>query len=229
MRNGLAERILGWFTTVDRAASIVGDLTERAEARGVAWFWWSVLATAGRLAVVPAAMFTACMAVQLAAFFAASSVLNALSRERHGRALPMTGVALGISAVLLSSITLYLAWRYGLRRARLAGALTIAAFAGSCLQRTPHVVEAAIVLVLALTAAAAASRSWRRLTGSMLAALTVSAAVLIAEVMLANLTTHRPVLPFPVNYIAVVAAQWIAFRYWPPEPELGAAVGTSLE
>lgn len=53
--------------------------------------------------------------------------------------------------------------------------------------------------------------------------------VLVLPVMLANLATQRPILPFPINYVSVVAAQWIAFRYWPPELVLGAAVGTSLE
>jgi cell division protein FtsW (lipid II flippase) len=134
-----------------------------------------------------------------------------------------------MSAPLLASIALYLAWRYGLRQARLAGALAIVAFAGACLQRTPHVVESAAVVALTLIAATLASRSWRRLAGSTLMAFAASALVLVAMVMIANLSAHRPMVSFPDSYIFIVAAQWVAFRYWPPEPLLGAAVATSLE
>lgn len=41
-----AEWILSLFTPPDRAASIVGDLTEESSARGALWFWSSVLRTA---------------------------------------------------------------------------------------------------------------------------------------------------------------------------------------
>src|ERR1035441_7999782 len=47
MRNATAaEWILSLATTPDRAASTVGDLLEEASARGVFWFWSSVLRTA---------------------------------------------------------------------------------------------------------------------------------------------------------------------------------------
>ena len=40
MRNAhLAEWILSLFTTRERAAATVGDLTENASARGALWFW----------------------------------------------------------------------------------------------------------------------------------------------------------------------------------------------
>jgi hypothetical protein len=42
----IAERILALVTSRDRAASTVGDLTERAAARDAVWFWSSVLRTA---------------------------------------------------------------------------------------------------------------------------------------------------------------------------------------
>jgi hypothetical protein len=42
----LAESILSRFTTPDRAASIIGDLTDNAASSNVVWFWWSVLQTA---------------------------------------------------------------------------------------------------------------------------------------------------------------------------------------
>jgi hypothetical protein len=45
----IAERILALVTTGDRAASIVGDLTEGTAARGVFWFWLGVLRTAASL------------------------------------------------------------------------------------------------------------------------------------------------------------------------------------
>ena len=45
----IAEWILALVTTRDRAASTVGDLTERAATRGVAWFWCGVLRTAASL------------------------------------------------------------------------------------------------------------------------------------------------------------------------------------
>jgi hypothetical protein len=45
----IAERILALVTTGDRAASIVGDLTEGAAARGAFWFWFGVLRTAASL------------------------------------------------------------------------------------------------------------------------------------------------------------------------------------
>jgi hypothetical protein len=44
-----AERILTLVTTGDRAASIVGDLTELTAARGVFRFWWAVLRAAASL------------------------------------------------------------------------------------------------------------------------------------------------------------------------------------
>jgi hypothetical protein len=45
----IAEWILALVTTRDRAASIVGDLTEAAATRGTAWFWSGVLRTAASL------------------------------------------------------------------------------------------------------------------------------------------------------------------------------------
>jgi hypothetical protein len=45
----IAERILALVTTGDRAASIVGDLTEGTAARGVFWFWLGVLRTGASL------------------------------------------------------------------------------------------------------------------------------------------------------------------------------------
>lgn len=45
----IAEWILGLVTTRERAASTVGDLTERAATRGVVWFWSGVLRTAASL------------------------------------------------------------------------------------------------------------------------------------------------------------------------------------
>jgi hypothetical protein len=45
----IAERILALVTTGDRAASIVGDLTEGTAARGVFRFWPGVLRTAASL------------------------------------------------------------------------------------------------------------------------------------------------------------------------------------
>jgi hypothetical protein len=42
----VAEWILALVTTRDRAASIAGDLTEQAAARGAVWFWFSVFRTA---------------------------------------------------------------------------------------------------------------------------------------------------------------------------------------
>lgn len=45
----IAEWILALVTTRDRAASTVGDLTEGAATRGVAWFWFGVLRTAASL------------------------------------------------------------------------------------------------------------------------------------------------------------------------------------
>jgi hypothetical protein len=45
----IAEWILALVTSRDRAASTVGDLTEQAGARGVAWFWSGVLRTAASL------------------------------------------------------------------------------------------------------------------------------------------------------------------------------------
>ncbi len=45
----IAEWILALVTTHDRAASTVGDLTERAATRGVVWFWSGVLRTATAL------------------------------------------------------------------------------------------------------------------------------------------------------------------------------------
>jgi hypothetical protein len=41
-----AEWILGLVTSRGRAATIVGDLAERAATRGIAWFWSAVLRTA---------------------------------------------------------------------------------------------------------------------------------------------------------------------------------------
>jgi hypothetical protein len=45
----IAEWILALVTSRDHAASIAGDLMEEAAARGVAWFWSSVLRTAAAL------------------------------------------------------------------------------------------------------------------------------------------------------------------------------------
>ncbi len=45
----IAERILALVTTGDRAASIVGDLTEGIAARGTFWFRPGVLRTAASL------------------------------------------------------------------------------------------------------------------------------------------------------------------------------------
>jgi hypothetical protein len=45
----IAEWILRLVTTRGRAASTVGDLTERAATRGAAWFWSGVLRTAASL------------------------------------------------------------------------------------------------------------------------------------------------------------------------------------
>jgi hypothetical protein len=45
----IAEHILALVTTDDRAASIVGDLTEGIAARGMFWFWPGVLRTAASL------------------------------------------------------------------------------------------------------------------------------------------------------------------------------------
>ena len=42
----IAEWILSRFTAPERAASIIGDLTESAASSNVVWFWWSVLQTA---------------------------------------------------------------------------------------------------------------------------------------------------------------------------------------
>jgi hypothetical protein len=44
----IAEWILALVTTEDRAAAVVGDLTEVR--RGSLWFWWSVFATASSIA-----------------------------------------------------------------------------------------------------------------------------------------------------------------------------------
>lgn len=43
----VAEWILGLVTTRDRAASTIGDLTERETDRGALWFWRSVFGTVG--------------------------------------------------------------------------------------------------------------------------------------------------------------------------------------
>jgi hypothetical protein len=45
----IAEWILSLVTSRDRAASIAGDLTEGAAARGAVWFWTGVLRTAASL------------------------------------------------------------------------------------------------------------------------------------------------------------------------------------
>lgn len=45
----IAEAILALITTRDRAASTVGDLTERSADRGAVWFWSSVLRAAAGL------------------------------------------------------------------------------------------------------------------------------------------------------------------------------------
>ncbi|MDR3698270.1 MAG: hypothetical protein P4L56_01465 [Candidatus Sulfopaludibacter sp.] len=45
----IAERILAVVTSRDRAASIAGDLTEEAAARGAVWFWSGVIRTAASL------------------------------------------------------------------------------------------------------------------------------------------------------------------------------------
>jgi hypothetical protein len=169
------------------------------------------------------------MGIQLATFLTMATVMNAISHEHHGKALPGLPVALSMSAPLLASIALYMAWRYGWRQARLAGVLATVAFTATCFQRAPHVTESAAAVLAALIAVAMAARTWRRVTRNVLAALALSGTALVLLVMLANLTTHRPILPFPVNYIAVVTVQWIAFRYWPPEPVPGEAVGTSLQ
>ena len=215
MRNVVAERILGWFTEQDRAANIVGDLAETAQTRGAAWFWRSLLLTASRLAIRPAVIFAACIAVQLAAMWASASVMNAISRETHR--VPMTGQLLAFSAVLLSSITLYTAFRDGLHRARLGAVLAVVTFAGGCLQRTPWVANGAAAVAVALILAAAASRLWRRDLARLMVAYALSAVALIALVMLANTAfLHRAALPFPVNYMLVVAMQWAACSWVRP-------------
>ncbi len=50
MRNNLsAERLLCLLTQPDRALSIIGDLSEEAQCRGVLWFWSQVIRTAAGL------------------------------------------------------------------------------------------------------------------------------------------------------------------------------------
>src|SRR5262245_48567683 len=41
----IAEWILSFTTTTERAASTVGDLIEDSVPRGATWFWWSVAKT----------------------------------------------------------------------------------------------------------------------------------------------------------------------------------------
>jgi hypothetical protein len=168
MRNAiLAERIIGLFTDRERAANIVGDLAETAQTRGGVWFWRSVAGAAIGLGWRFAAVFAACAALQMAIAAAAGAILNALSAANHGRALAPIGPALSFSAMLLSGVALYSAFRYGVRDAltRLATATTLVAFAGACLPRTPYAPQAAAAAVLALTIAAGCSGHVRRIGG----------------------------------------------------------------
>ncbi len=45
----IAEWILTLITSRDRAEAVVGDLTEKAAARGLFWFWSGVLRTTASL------------------------------------------------------------------------------------------------------------------------------------------------------------------------------------
>jgi hypothetical protein len=231
MRNAVAERILRLFTDRERAACIVGDLAETGEQRGSLWFWRSVTFTACRLAMWPAVIFAACMAVQMAVMAPVGRVMNSITAA-HGRPAPV-GYVLGFSAALMASLTLNAAYRYGFRHTltRLAGIVTLIAFAGSYLQRTPWVAQSATVVALVLLLAAAIFRATRRASASLLLTFLVSAVGFFAVVMLIN-TVHFGVPVFPFNYALIVGVQWVACRYWPPPEsvvDVGAAVGTSLE
>jgi hypothetical protein len=56
-RAAIPEFLLGCLTTPDRAAAIMGDLTEMAEARGSVWFWTAYARTLGRLCWRPSTAF----------------------------------------------------------------------------------------------------------------------------------------------------------------------------
>ena len=81
-RDRMAERILGLFTSPERAAAVTGDLMEDARASGTVWFWGCVARTAfsmlGRdLADVP--LFMAGLAFRGAVFALCLSLLWGLA------------------------------------------------------------------------------------------------------------------------------------------------------
>jgi len=152
----------------------------------------------------------------MAAMFLVGNILGTVARETHR--VPALLQVLGFSGVPLAGIALQMSWRFGRRPARLPGVLAVITLSGVFLHRAPMVAPLAACLAAGIVIAAALSRPWRRPLGSLLAAYLASAVAFIAVVMVVNNVVRGPALPFPANYILIVAAQWIGAARVKPIP-----------
>jgi hypothetical protein len=112
----IAEWILARFTSRTRAASIVGDLLEASDRKGIAWFWLSAVPVLLSLALRACLAFSAAFCFGLFFYELLPGIFFGISqthRPPHGwTALPDLVCAAGI---LLSFGMAYAAIRYGLR------------------------------------------------------------------------------------------------------------------
>lgn len=110
----IAERVLRFLTTEQRAASIVGDLIETAPRKGAGWFWFSIFKIAFWLSWRPLLAF-------VAAFYCGNWALGGLQLAIYGanhqplqQWMPIFEILLA-TTVVLCMLLAYAIIRYGVR------------------------------------------------------------------------------------------------------------------
>jgi len=162
----IAERIVGRFTSEERAASIVGDLLELTPQKGSLWFWLSfsrvVLALAWRRALA----FVAALVVG-AMVFGGMQVTDAMGAHRFlSGQYPWMNLFWVLSSIVFFVLA-YTAIRYGLRDrvAQLTLALTIVILAFIRYHyygQQPEILVACIALSLCVVVASLLNSERRR-------------------------------------------------------------------